>query len=119
MLTAGQYEGAYYLAGYAVECALKSCIARQTQQHDFPPKPEFVRRLYSHELGDLLRVAGLALTLDVDSKTDPALGANWDVVEGWSEQSRYARPTESQARQLHDAIVDPSHGVLQWLHQHW
>jgi HEPN domain-containing protein len=25
------YAGAYYLAGYAVECALKACIARKTQ----------------------------------------------------------------------------------------
>jgi hypothetical protein len=32
------YEGAYYLTGYAVECALKACIAKQTQQHDFPIK---------------------------------------------------------------------------------
>lgn len=38
LLTAGMPEGAYYLAGYAVECALKSCIARRTQEHDFPDK---------------------------------------------------------------------------------
>src|SRR5205807_5441492 len=31
-------EGAYYLAGYAVECALKACIAKKTLAHDFPPK---------------------------------------------------------------------------------
>src|SRR5439155_18484686 len=40
------YEGAYYLAGYAVECALKACIAKRTQAHDFPPKPDLVRSFY-------------------------------------------------------------------------
>jgi hypothetical protein len=32
------YDGAYYLAGYAVECALKACIARRTSRYDFPDK---------------------------------------------------------------------------------
>ena len=32
------YEGAYYLLGYAVECALKACIARQTKAFDFPDR---------------------------------------------------------------------------------
>ena len=27
LLAAGRWSGAYYLAGYAVECALKACIA--------------------------------------------------------------------------------------------
>lgn len=31
-------DGAYYLAGYAIECALKACIAKLTAQHDFPDK---------------------------------------------------------------------------------
>jgi hypothetical protein len=31
-------DGAYYLAGYAVECALKACIARTYNQHDWPDK---------------------------------------------------------------------------------
>jgi HEPN domain-containing protein len=34
LLTAELPDGAYYLAGYAIECALKACIAKRTQQHD-------------------------------------------------------------------------------------
>ena len=33
---AGRPAGAYYLAGYTVECALKACIAKRTREHDFP-----------------------------------------------------------------------------------
>lgn len=36
LLAAGLFDGAYYLAGLAVECALKACIAKATQQYDSP-----------------------------------------------------------------------------------
>jgi len=38
LLREGMYPGAYYMAGYVVECALKACIAKQTSRHDFPDK---------------------------------------------------------------------------------
>lgn len=38
LLDRGFYQGAYYVAGYAIECALKACIAKKTQQFDFPEK---------------------------------------------------------------------------------
>jgi hypothetical protein len=39
-------EGAYYLAEYAIECAFKACIAKRTQQHDFPEKGS--HKYFSH-----------------------------------------------------------------------
>jgi HEPN domain-containing protein len=38
LLEADCSDGSYYLCGYAIECALKACIARNTQRHDFPDK---------------------------------------------------------------------------------
>src|SRR5919106_3680906 len=35
---AGEPSGAYYLAGYAVECGLKACIAKQVRRHEFPDR---------------------------------------------------------------------------------
>ena len=35
LLDSGYPVGAYYLMGYAVECALKACIAKQTKRYDF------------------------------------------------------------------------------------
>ena len=32
LLAVGLWDGAYYLAGYAVECALKACILRLVEQ---------------------------------------------------------------------------------------
>jgi len=36
LLHQNRAQAAYYLAGYAVECALKACIARKTALHEFP-----------------------------------------------------------------------------------
>lgn len=33
LLNKRYYDGAYYLTGYAVECALKSCIAKKTKRY--------------------------------------------------------------------------------------
>ena len=58
LLDSRNYEGAYYLCGYAVECGLKACIAKKTNRHDFPDK-NTVNESYTHELSKLLRLAGL------------------------------------------------------------
>jgi HEPN domain-containing protein len=63
LLDSGHYDGAYYLCGYAVECALKASIARKTSRHDFPPKPNLVRDMYTHNVRDLVFQAGLRETL--------------------------------------------------------
>jgi hypothetical protein len=60
LLKAGQWSGAYYLAGYAVECGLKACIAKLTNLHDFPDK-ELAQRCYTHKIETLVEVAGLVL----------------------------------------------------------
>jgi len=39
LLDQGFHDGAYYLCGYAVECALKACIAKISgRQFAFPSK---------------------------------------------------------------------------------
>jgi len=60
LLNAGQWSGAYYLAGYAVECGLKACIAKLTNEHDFPDK-DVVNKSYSHKINVLLEVAELGV----------------------------------------------------------
>jgi hypothetical protein len=114
-----RYSAAYYLAGYAVECALKACIAKQTRRYDFPPDPRSVARMYTHNLESLLDIAGLRADLDADAHSDPAFARNWVAVKDWSEQARYQVWTLSQAELLVEAIADDDHGVMRWLRQHW
>ena len=115
----GKYDGAYYLAGYAVECGLKACIARLTSQDDYPPKPKFIHDYYSHEIEKLLKTAGLTAQRDADAAADPVLDANWDIVKDWTEESRYDRKTQAQTQVLIAAITDAAHGVLPWIKRRW
>lgn len=115
LLNQGKYDGAYYLAGYAVECALKACIARQTNQHDFPPKPESVRKYYSHKLDELLDTAGLKPMRIAEALANANFNANWLSAIEWSEQSRYDRMSQAEAEDLIAAITDANHGVLPWI----
>ncbi len=118
LLNAGQWSGAYYLAGYAVECGLKACIAKLTNLHDFPDR-EFAQRCYTHKIETLVEVGGLAGQRKSDMAANPTLGASWLVVKDWDEKPRYQLWTEPQARKLFTAVTDPTHGVLQWIEGHW
>src|SRR5262245_42999004 len=69
-----KYDGGYYLAGYAVECGLKACIAKLTKVYDFPPKS--VNEYYTHDLEKLVKTAGLTIERNTDAANDPDLAAN-------------------------------------------
>ena len=85
LLRAGRYSGAYYLAGYAVECALKACITRQVRQHDFPDK-KLANDSYTHDLARLMSIADLKNQLDDTCTHDPTFESNWDIVQDWPEE---------------------------------
>jgi len=115
LLDSGQYPGAYYLAGYAVECGLKACIIVQLKQSDDFPEKRFSEKCYTHNLENLLGFAGLAAERDADAE----LQANWAVVKDWSEESRYQMSGDAKAREIYSAITDVDHGVLPWIKLHW
>jgi HEPN domain-containing protein len=118
LLDAQRWSGAYYLAGYAVECALKACIAKRMQAEEFPDK-SFADKCWTHNLAQLLVVAELKADFDAALQTDTDLRDNWDIVKAWTEASRYARKKRAAAQDLYDAITDRKHGVLSWLKPYW
>jgi hypothetical protein len=119
LLGVGHFAGAYYLVGYSVECAFKSCIAREIREHDFPDK-KLLTESYTHDLQRLLNVSGLKSKLEAESASDSNLATNWAVAKDWSEQARYElNVAEKKARDLFAAVTDASHGVLPWLKRYW
>src|SRR5207302_873373 len=118
LLDAGHFDGAYYLAGYAIECALKACMARQTREFDFPDR-NIVNQMYVHDPTKLMNVAGLEADVEAATQNDEQLRTNWAIVKGWSEEARYARYSEEAARQIIDAVANRDSGVLAWLRLHW
>lgn len=115
---AGGWDGAYYLTGYAVECAFKACIARETERFEFPSR-KTVNSSYTHNLSELLRVAQLDDALHDAAARQPQLASNWRLVTKWSEEARYERSSESDAVALIRAVRDRKDGVLPWLQKHW
>jgi HEPN domain-containing protein len=118
LFAAGRFSGAYYLAGYAVECALKACIARATQAYDFPEKTR-VNDSYTHDLVKLLKTAELQAALQDVRLANPGLGKRWDTAQEWSESSRYSIWQQADAELMLDAVTHPAEGVFAWLVQHW
>ena len=119
LLRARKYDGAYYLAGYAVECALKACIARSTKRFDFPDKKTVVDS-HTHDLKQLLRVAKLDGLLAQEVQAHPEFRSNWATVANWSEQARYQLGhSEADAEALYAAITARKNGILRWLKKYW
>ena len=118
LLQNGRSSSAYYLSGYAVEFALKACIAKAFQANAIPDK-EFVLAIYKHKLSDLVGTAGLVADLRAELAADQQFAAAWGVANNWSEQSRYALWDQVAATTMVGAISDAQHGVLQWVKRYW
>lgn len=120
LLAAEKWSGAYYLGGYAVECALKACICKLTKVDEFPDK-DFAASCWSHKLEPLLELAGLAKALAADFGGDPKhpLRLNWKTVSQWNEKRRYEAISKGWAEELVAAITDQENGMLTWLKRRW
>ena len=118
LLSLGLYDGAYYLAGYAVECALKACIAKETRRHEFPDKRR-ADSSHTHSLIDLVRYANLEASRQELARRDLEFQEKWDTVKSWSEQSRYRRHSPQEAKDLVEAVCNRRHGIVAWVKLYW
>ena len=121
LLAASRWPGAYYLAGYALECALKSCVLAYVGRRTeiiFEDR-KFSEKCWTHDLETLVKQADLEDERDVAMKANAQLGVNWAIAKDWSETTRYRLSTQQRAEKLLDAITDPTDGVLQWVKKHW
>lgn len=111
-------SSAYYLAGYAVEMALKAYIAGLFQPDTIPDKG-LVNVIFTHKLDQLMAASGLLPRFNSACRADPNLEANWGFVTQWNEQSRYEIIDPAVATALVAAIVGEDHGVFRWLEPNW
>jgi hypothetical protein len=121
LIIASQWSGAYYLAGYAVKCGLKSCVLRRLSAAPeliFLDK-RFCEKCWTHDLENLVALADLGTVRAAAIAANAALDINWQFVINWSEQDRYRIKTEIEARNLVSAVTDSTNGVLPWIKGHW
>lgn len=118
LLNAGHFSGAYYLVGYSVECALKACVARQVRSGDFPDK-KLANLAFTHDLEQLVAIAGLKPAFEADRRANARLDVNWAIVKDWTVETRYRVGISStQARDLYSACAGRN-GVLPWVKKRW
>jgi HEPN domain-containing protein len=120
LLAAQRWSGAYYLAGYALECALKSCVSAYIDRTGiiFEDR-KYAERCWTHDIEDLVRQASLTVERDKAAGTNIALGQHWLVAKDWSESSRYRMSTQLQAEKLFNALTEGADGVLPWVKNYW
>jgi hypothetical protein len=114
-----RWDGAYYMAGYAVECGLKSCIIAKLLNTDEFPEKSFSTNCWTHNLSQLVQLAGLKDKLDANAD----VSLNWAIVKDWNEAVRYVLKGDSDAKtkaeDLYQAVGDSVNGVLPWIQTHW
>lgn len=108
LLAANRFDGAGYLAGYAVECTIKTLAQVEGES------------LRGHNLGDLsrqaLRLAALPSQRTARYVTNPNLTTlTYGDVPGWKEELRYqpdgyvgeagAKAWVAEARRLYDEVI--------------
>ncbi|HEY0586649.1 MAG TPA: hypothetical protein VGD52_10975 [Pseudoduganella sp.] len=119
LLTEGHYAGSYYLMGYSVECALKAVIAGRLKRFSFPHKA-FAAACHTHDLAQLIVLAGLKSEAEVAFQENQAFEANWNTVRRWNESSRYVvKVNLRMARTMFAACVQQPRGVLPWIQTFW
>jgi hypothetical protein len=117
LLKSRHWQSAYYVTGYAVECGLKACIAKQTRRYDFPARD--TRDIYTHELPKLLQSAGLSPTLQQEENAKSHVAVSWATVKDWHETSRYDLTIpERAALDLYRAVAGRN-GVMSWIRKRW
>jgi len=117
LFAAGEYSGAYYLAGYAVECALKACFAKGIKRYDFPDR-DGAGKIFTHKLRELIKLAKLNNELAQAEDANAQFASGWNTVCQWTEESRYSVWTKADAEGILDAIMRRD-GVLPWIKRHW
>lgn len=121
LIDAHRWSAAYYLAGYAVECGLKACVlvrVAAAPEVIFGDR-KFSEKCWTHSILDLLKLAELEAARAADSVANPVLGRNWLLVKDWNEKARYNTTSHQKAKKLHDAIADPTNGVMPWIRVRW
>ena len=118
----GCYDGAVYLGGYVVETGLKACICKKLELDLYLDKGEMSLAFKTHNLSNLIVLAGLTKKLSEERKAYSSFYMNWSVITHWSETKRYepiGTSKKNEAEEFISALSDPEGGVLAWIKKFW
>ncbi len=122
LIDCGDFDGAHYILGYALECALKSAICKTLKLSEYPDnvKNDKLSTFFkTHVFDILLTLSGLENDFRINPANPPRLFQNWsDATSTWTSEVRYnpmGSITEAEARRMHEALSEQPHGLLTWI----
>jgi HEPN domain-containing protein len=118
LLASSEPSGAYYLAGYAAECALKAVVLKQIRKYHMPDR-KVVDQAHTHDFDVLVGLAGLKANREAYENQNKIFARNWALTRIWSESSRYEVWTTQDATDLITAVGQRRDGVLAWIRRSW
>lgn len=122
LLEEQRWSGAYYIAGYALECGLKVCVLAYIERTGVifeKGGKDFVGKCWTHKLNDLVDLSGLTDELNSRRRMPGTqFGKFWSTASKWGEESRYQQKPRRDAEDLIEAITH-NDGVLLWIKTHW
>jgi len=80
---------------------------------------KYSERCWTHDIEELVRLAGLKSQRDAAANANQSLDLNWQIVKDWSEVDRYRRKTKIEAGELYTAVTHAADGVLPWIRNYW
>lgn len=119
LFSAGLYDGAAYLCGYAVEFALKARICKLLGLNEYPETGRLKTAYAVHDFNQLLILSGLQPKLDPGNAD---LFTNWSVATPWTPERRYQPKgsfNKTAAKEILDAVSSNPNGVLKWIMRYW
>jgi HEPN domain-containing protein len=106
-----KYHAAIYVAGYAIEIALKARICKSLKWKEFPETAkefEGLSNLKTHKLSLLLRLSGREEFIKKHAFLD------WSAVVSWDPEMRY-RPAGSSGRKEAELMITSVEAILEKL----
>lgn len=114
----GYPDGAFYLAGYAVELYLKAKICENlnlpTFYTQYAPRTDLSKTFLIHNLDRLILLSGLLPKFETEKINDPIFRVHWLKIELWSEKSRYDLQGVHLARETTE-FIESVKIITQWI----
>jgi hypothetical protein len=111
-------DGAFYLAGYAVELYLKAKICENlnlpTFYAQYAPKTDLAKTFLIHNLDRLLLLSGLLPKFEAEKISDPVFRGHWLNIESWSEKCRYDEQGTHISKETM-AFIESVKFITQWI----
>jgi HEPN domain-containing protein len=120
LLKGQRWPFAYYTAGYAVECALKSCLLARMIHTGWVFQERWqAKDCMTHDFEALIDLADMRAQLNGMLAASVNFRTHWTRARLWDVSVRYVLKSQTEAEELFEAVNHNPDGILTWLRNYW